>query len=102
VSAFTHALTSPADDTLTGGAGNDRLSGGRGSDLFVFNRGEGGNDTVLGLDIYDRVQLSGFGYASAADALAQVTQNGPDAVFSDAGQSIIFAGKTAADIYFVI
>jgi Ca2+-binding RTX toxin-like protein len=78
-------------DTLTGGAGNDKLTGGYGSDRFVFTASEGGSDTVYGFEGFDTLQLTGFGYASSAAALAAVSQQGANAVLTYAGGSITFA-----------
>jgi uncharacterized protein YkwD len=85
-------------DTIEGGAGNDRMSGGDGPDRFVFRAGQGGSDHVYELEPWDGVQLSGFGYASADAALAHMTQQGADVVFSDQGQTITFHDTTLATL----
>ena len=42
-------------DVLEGGAGNDAMNGGLGSDVFVFRRGQGGQDVIHGFDPWDEV-----------------------------------------------
>jgi Ca2+-binding RTX toxin-like protein len=86
------------NDDLAGGAGDDVLFGGRGMDTFAFVAGESGTDQVHGLQHQDALSFQGFGYASADDALLHVTQDGPDAVFSDQGITVIFRGVTAAEL----
>lgn len=78
------------NDVLEGGVGNDILSGGRGSDKFVFDFSSGGTDTIYGFESIDSLQLRGFGYTSAADALAHMTQTGSDVVLNHGANSIIF------------
>lgn len=102
-------------DTLTGGEGDDLLEGGGGADVFVFNRYDGSDTigkldidydqpsdtTVIGADFesgLDKIQLDGFGYASADAAFAKVTDIGGVATFDDQGTQITFAGLTVADL----
>ena len=77
-------------DVLEGGAGDDQMNGGIGSDIFVFRLGEGGDDTVHGFQPWDRLQLSGYGFDTAADALARMQQIGDDVVFEQGQQRITF------------
>jgi hypothetical protein len=42
------------------------------------------------------LQLSGFGYATAAAALAHMTQQGANVVFQDQGETITFKNTTLA------
>ena len=85
-------------DVLTGGPGGDRMVGGRGSDMFAFNAGEGGADHVYGLEVWDKLQLTGFGYATDADALAHMNQLGQDVIFDDQGVSITFHNTSLANL----
>lgn len=102
-------------DTLNGGEGDDLLEGGGGQDTFVFKPSHG-TDTIGALDIdydapaasvvtgadfeagLDKVQLDGFGYVSAEEALGKVTDVDGVATFSDQDTVITFAGLTIADL----
>jgi len=53
-------LGGSGDDTLGGGAGNDQLIGGTGNDLFVFAPGYGGDDTIVGFNAGDSLQITSF------------------------------------------
>jgi hypothetical protein len=86
------------NDIIEGGAGNDTVAGGRGSDIYVFRRGEGGNDHVNGFEHWDQLQFSHFGYSTRANVLAHMTQQGADVVFTDQGQTITFHGVKLADM----
>ena len=95
-------------DRLEGGAGNDILMGGFGADVFVFDAtSAGGTDRVAGLEPWDRIELTGFGYADAADALSDMTQLGADVVLTshapgtDPGTdlTVIFEDTRLADIH---
>lgn len=66
------------DDLLEGRGGADTLTGGAGADCFVFARGCGSDlitDFSAGID---RIELSGFGFASAAEVVALAVQVGAD------------------------
>lgn len=78
------------NDVIEGGPGNDTMNGGMGADTFIFRRGQGGNDVIHGLDPWDTLQLSGFGFRNPADALARMTQVGANVVFDHLGQRITF------------
>jgi hypothetical protein len=78
-------------DVLDGNLGNDRLMGGRGSDRFVFDATQDGSDRVLGLEAWDELQFSNFGYTTPADAMSHMTQVGRDVVFADQGVNVTFA-----------
>ena len=66
------------------------MSGGRGSDTYVFHVSEPGIDQVYGFEAWDHVQLLGFGYSSASQALTHITQSGVDVLFSDQNEAITF------------
>ncbi len=65
-------------DLIVGGGGDDALRGGRGGDIFVFGK-RGGDDLVgdfgAGRDLLD---LTAFGFASAAEVRALATRDGAD------------------------
>lgn len=87
------------DDVLEGGNGNDIVFGGFGADTFVFGAAETGNDQVVGLERWDTVALTGYGYADAAAALSHMAQVGPDVVFTDAGHSVTFLDTVLQEIH---
>jgi Ca2+-binding RTX toxin-like protein len=78
------------NDTLVGGAGNDSLSGGLGSDVFSFELNGKDRDVVFRFEPWDAIELYGFGYSAVETAKEKLVQAGPDVVFSDRGQSIVF------------
>lgn len=78
------------DDDLNGGAGNDVLFGGFGADSFDFLASDSGQNSVAGLEAWDSVDLSSFGYASDDEARSHMIQQGHDVVFDDQGVRIIF------------
>jgi Ca2+-binding RTX toxin-like protein len=88
--AFMRIVMTTWSDTLVGGQGNDQLTGGRGSDRYFFTASEGGNDTIYGFESFDTLQLTGFGYANSAAALAAMSQQGGNVVLSYTGGSITF------------
>jgi len=100
------------NDVLNGGTGSDLLSGGKGSDTFEFTTGDG-DDTIALFDVdyenpdlatatgadfqvgLDHVLLRGFGYTNTSDILANISDVGGHAVFSDQGTTITFFNITA-------
>ena len=91
------------DDRLVGGTGNNVLMGGYGADTFVFDRLSGGSHQVADLERWDRIEMTGFGYANPAEALTHLAQSGSDVVFADQGVRVVFAdtalGQIAADMF---
>src|SRR5262245_38780381 len=85
-------------DVLTGGTGDDQMVGGRGSDTFAFNVGDAGADHVYGLEVWDKLQFTGFGYATGGDALTHMSQLGQDVIFNDQGVSITFHNTSLATV----
>ena len=86
------------DDMLDGGAGNNMLLGGMMSDSFVFDASQGGTHQVLDLEPWDSLDFRGFGYDTAADIRAHMTQTGDDVVFWDQGVRVIFLSSNLAGI----
>ncbi|MEO0937113.1 MAG: DUF4214 domain-containing protein [Pseudomonadota bacterium] len=85
-------------DVFQGGVGDDILAGGYLSDVFIFDAAETGHDRVLQLDAWDSLQFSGFGYTTAAEAIAKMKARGPDVVFEDEGVTVTFADQTLVEI----
>jgi Tol biopolymer transport system component/Ca2+-binding RTX toxin-like protein len=103
------------NDQLAGGTGDDMMSGGLGADVFVFNANEGtntiahldidydelSNTVAIGLDFQvglDLVDVSSFGYDSAEEAYAEVSDIEGHATFTDQGTTIIFYDLQATDL----
>lgn len=83
------------DDRIIAGVGTDTLMGAGGADTFVFGTNDGRN-TIAALDETsfdvtgadfdadeDRIELTGFGYANGAEALADVSTVDGNAVFKN-------------------
>ena len=91
------------DDRLVGGAGQNILFGGIGADTFVFDKASGGSHQVADLERWDRIEMTGFGYAGFSDVRAFLTQSGSDVVFADQGIRITFEdiglGQVQADMF---
>lgn len=91
------------DDRLIGGIGNDVLTGGDDDDLFVFQN-NGSNDAVTdfvaGIGTGDVLDVSSFGFASEADAIAAATQIGADTVIQlDIDDSLTLLGVNAGNLH---
>ena len=88
-------------DTLNGGAGNDVLSGGGADgavDTFVFAAGYG-DDRVRGFeDGLDQIDLTGYGFVDAAEALSYASQTSWGAVKFDLSGA---AGGQAGDVLYI-
>jgi predicted outer membrane repeat protein len=83
-------MSSLWSDRLVGGAGNDDLFGGLGSDTFAFNKTGLGSDHIHGLDVFDHIEFTGFGYSTATQVLSHMSQVATDVVFTDQGETITF------------
>jgi hypothetical protein len=77
-------------DTLDGGTGINQLLGGRGPDLLVFNANDHATDKVYGVETWDQLQFTNFGYTATSQPLTRMTQSGHDVVFADQGTTVIF------------
>lgn len=87
-----------SQDQLIGGGGANDLWGGIMADEFCFVAGEDGSSRIHDFETWDRLQFTGFGYSSAADIRAHMTQLGSDVVFSDQGTSITLLHTQLATI----
>jgi hypothetical protein len=83
-------MSSIWSDRLDGGLGNDNLFGGLGGDTFTFNPSLPGTDHVFGVDIFDRVEFSGFGYSNLTQLFSHMSQVNTGVVFSDLGETVTF------------
>jgi serralysin len=72
-------------DVLNGGAGNDSLTGGADADRFVFAPGHGTARITDFEDGFDKLDLSGFGFATVTEARSFASNVGADVVFDFAG-----------------
>jgi Ca2+-binding RTX toxin-like protein len=79
------------DDVLVGGSGDNILWGGMLADEFRFVVSDAGTHRVMDLEPWDYLSFRGFGYGSAADVRANMTQTGADVVFADQGTTVILA-----------
>lgn len=73
------------NDTLRGDAGSDSITGGAGSDAFVFTADQPAPylDRVLDHQAgIDRILLTGFGFASVAEALALASETAEGVLFT--------------------
>ncbi|MEM1300317.1 MAG: calcium-binding protein [Pseudomonadota bacterium] len=80
-------------DRLDGGAGDDLLTGGDGKDTFVFVATDAGQDTITDFGTGDRLDVTSYGFATSADALAAATDT-QDGVLVElgGGNSVLLAG----------
>ncbi len=86
------------DDLLNGGADDDVLFGGVLSDTFQFDTAAPGSDQLVAIEAWDVLEFTGFGYGTAGQALANMTQVGNDVVFVDQGVEITHLNTTLAEI----
>ena len=85
-------------DILIGGQGNDVLFAGRGADKFIFDVTDSGTDIVFGLDDYDSLEFTNFGYATLSEISTHLVQVGPDTVFTDQGVTVTFRAASVAEV----
>ncbi|MBY6163313.1 DUF4214 domain-containing protein [Mameliella alba] len=86
------------DDLLVGGADDDVLFGGILSDTFQFDATEPGSDEVVAIEAWDVMEFANFGYGTAAQVLANMTQVGDDVVFADQGETITYLNTQLGEI----
>lgn len=91
------------NDTITGGLGSDTLGGGSGDDTYVFNRGDGQDTIVDGIDYwdggnggFDTIQL---GTGITPDDVIVTQQNNSSDLLLDlgSGDSIYIGGSPLTD-----
>jgi hypothetical protein len=80
------------NDSIAPGAGQNQVAGGMWADQFVFAPNETGLSRVRDLEAWDRIDLSGFGYQSVADARAQFEATAEGLRFADQGSEAVFEG----------
>ncbi|MEO1554804.1 MAG: DUF4214 domain-containing protein [Pseudomonadota bacterium] len=85
-------------NSISAGGGDNLVAGGMFADTFVFEAGEAGTTIVMDLEAWDWIDLNGFGYTDAAQAKAQMTQDGVNLVFNDQEVEIVFYNTTLDDI----
>ncbi|WP_392665171.1 putative Ig domain-containing protein [Amaricoccus sp. B4] len=81
------------NDFIIGGLGNDTLTGGAGADFFVFDASHAGMNTVTDLYANDTLLLTGFDYATASDAAADLVASGSNVIFSNGDLSVTFLSR---------
>lgn len=86
------------NDVMSGGGGTNTMVGCIGSTDYVFNSYAPGNDHIYGLETWDTLTFTNFGYANAAAAMAHMTQTGSDVAFSDRGETAVFHNTTLAQV----
>lgn len=96
-------LGGDGNDRLEGGHGGDRLTGGDGNDVFVFSARDGRNKITDFGTGRDKLDLSGFGYGSKAEALKHFKEiGGPDndkLLFDHKGTEIKISGIDLKDLH---
>lgn len=85
-------------DEIDGGTGTNLLAGGQFADVFVFEAGVAQTSTVTDLEAWDFIDFLDFGYSSAAQARAQMSQSDADVVFADGDVEVTFRNISLAQI----
>ncbi len=75
-------------DFLGGDGGENHMMGGILSDTFAFTTSSPSTNVIYDMEAWDDLMFDGFGYTSSAEVLANFTQSGADAVFSDQGVTV--------------
>lgn len=75
-------------DEIAGGAGRNTLYGSEYADTFIFRAGEGAVNSVMNFGAGDVLQFEGFGYKSAADVRAHLSDGDDGLVFRDQGVTV--------------
>ncbi|MCF2903825.1 DUF4214 domain-containing protein [Octadecabacter sp. CECT 8868] len=82
--------SSAAGDKLSGGIGDDVKIGGFGADIFVFEKLDVGNDTVMDLEAWDTIDISDFEFSELSVAQAAFFQDNADVVFTAGDVNVLF------------
>ncbi|WP_082024820.1 DUF4214 domain-containing protein [Mameliella alba] len=85
------------DDILDSGSGDDTVFGGILMDRYVIRAGDSGTDTIVGLEDWDQLVFADFGFTTAAQVRALLTQQGENVVFASGGVTIVFLRKQLSD-----
>jgi Ca2+-binding RTX toxin-like protein len=85
------------NDTLIGGTGDDVLGGGGGADTFVFNPGDD-HDRLRFEDGLDLLDVTRYGYASAAAFIALAVQVGTDVAITNGEDQITLLNFDLANL----
>lgn len=88
--AFVNYMRGQSGNTLNGGPGDDLLFGGFGADTFQFKAADKGSDTLIGLEVWDTLAFSGFGYTDRKDVMDHLSEENGNVIFSDGGVEITF------------
>jgi Ca2+-binding RTX toxin-like protein len=85
-------------DVLDGGTGDDTLTGGAQADTFVYKLGYA-RDTITDFqNNIDAIDLSDFGFADSAAAMAQATQSGDNLVFNFGDGNVLVVENMTASL----
>ncbi|WP_335949151.1 DUF4214 domain-containing protein [Salipiger bermudensis] len=91
-------MAQDTDDVLMGNGGDNTLSGGVLSDRFVFSTDTDSSHTVTDLESWDVLDFTAFGYDSAADAIANMTEENGGVVFEDMDVTVVLNDTVLADL----
>ena len=91
-------LGAGGNDRIAGGTGSDRLTGGGGADVFVFAPADGHDRITDFTDGSDKIDLTGFGFASFPDAKAHFADAGSVCVFTFGSDVLTVNGLALAQI----
>lgn len=79
-------------------AGGADLHGGFGVDVFEFARSATGTTDIVGMESWDQLNLSTFGYATVSAARSHITSAADTTTFTDQGVTIVLHGVAAGDL----
>ncbi len=96
-------IANDGNDKIITGGGNDLLVSGKGANNFVLTEAPGTTTWITNFkssgSVLDTVDLYGYGFRGFAEVKSAMSQVGGDVrVDLGAGQSLMIAGKTVADI----
>lgn len=85
-------------DRLLPASGTDILFGGYLADTFVFNAVDQGDHSVADFEIWDQLELLGFGYGSKAEATSHFSPVADGLLFQDQGTNIALEHYSMTDL----